>query len=77
MFMCFLDASKAFDRINHEKLFNKLSKRGVPRYLIRILIFWYLQQTMQVKWGEFISDTFKVSNGIQQGGILSPLLFNV
>ncbi len=37
MFLCFLDASKAFDRINHLKLFEKLLKRGTPGYLIRIL----------------------------------------
>lgn len=36
MFMCFLDASKAFGRINHEKLFNKLMKHGVPGYLISL-----------------------------------------
>lgn len=72
MFLCFLDASKAFDRVNHDKLFIKLSNRGVPGYLIRILIFWYSQQTMQVKWGESVSDSFRVSNGIRQGGILSP-----
>ncbi len=36
MFLCFLDASKAFDRINRLKLFEKLLKRGTPGYLIRI-----------------------------------------
>lgn len=77
IFMCFLDASKAFDRINHCKLFNKLSERGIPGYLIRIFIFWYSCQTMQVKWGDSISDSFRVNNGVRQGGILSPLLFNV
>ncbi len=62
MFVCFLDACKAFDRVNHTKLFHKLSLRGVPRYLIRILVFWY---------------PFHVTNGVRQGGILSPFLFNV
>jgi len=49
VFLCFLDASKAFDRINHGKLFEKLQQRWIPPYLIRILGFWYTHQTMQVR----------------------------
>jgi len=59
------------------KLFHKLSLRGVPCYLIRILVFWYANQTMMVRWGDAMSDPFHVSNGVRQGGILSPFLFNV
>ncbi len=71
-----MDASKASDCINHAKLFEKLIKRGTPGYLVRILIFWYSHQTM-VCWSNVMSDPFKVSNGVCQGGILSPYLFNV
>lgn len=77
VFMCFLDASKAFDRVNHCKLFLKLQERGVPPYLIRILQFWYLHQTMWVKWGRTTSASFLVTNGVRQGVILSPVLFNL
>ena len=77
IFMCFIDASKAFDRICHSKLFEKLVQRGVPMYLVRILAFWYANQQMQVKWGNSLSATFNVSNGVRQGSILSPSLFNV
>ena len=75
--VCFLDASKAFDRINHGILFQKLQKRGVCGYLLRIIIFWYETQTMCVRWGTLVSDKFNVSNGVRQGGILSPYLFNI
>ena len=75
--VCFLDASKAFDRVNHQLLFQKLNQRGVPGYILRILIFWYENQTMFVRWGSLISEPFHVSNGVRQGGILSPYIFNV
>lgn len=77
MFLCFIDASKAFDRVNHQKLFLKLIKSGVPGFLIRILVYWYSHQTMRVKWGRVTTAPFKVTNGVRQGGILSPFLFNV
>ena len=77
MSICFLDASKAFDRVNHQLLFQKLVKRKVPGYIIRILIFWYENQTMSVQWGNLLSESFHVSNGVRQGGILSSYLFNV
>ena len=77
VFTCFLDASKVFDRVSHVKLFNKLITRGMPGYLVRILMFWYANQTMCVRWGSVFSDSFTVSNGVRQGGILSPYLFNI
>ena len=74
VFVCFLDASKAFDRVNHVKLFQILLQRGLPTYLISILSYWYQAQQYAVRWGNVVSSYFLVSNGIRQGGILSPLL---
>ena len=42
VFGCFLDASKAFDRVNYWCLFSKLIKRGVPLLIVRILVYWAL-----------------------------------
>ena len=69
--------SKAFNQMNHQLLFQKLEKRKVPGYIIRILVFWYENQTMCVQWGNLFSESFHVSNGVRQGGILSSYLFNV
>jgi len=77
VYACFLDASKCFDKINHWTLFKKLISRGIPMLLVRILIYWYSKQTFCVKWGSISSDFFTVSNGVRQGGILSPYLFSV
>ena len=77
VYLCFLDASKAFDRVNHQILFHRLAQRGVPNCYIRILAFWYGKQKMAVKWGSTCSERFTVTNGVRQGGILSPFLFNI
>ena len=77
IYMCFLDLSKAFDRVNHSMLFKKLLGRHMPAIIVRILQTWYRTQTFVIKWNDCISSDFSVSNGVRQGGILSPMLFNV
>ena len=77
MYSFFLDASKAFDRVNHWTLFRKLLNRGVPVVLIHILLYWYRTQTFSIKWSSTTSDFFNVSNRVRKGGILSPYLFIV
>ena len=77
VYVCYLDASKAFDRINHWCLFKKLINRNIDMVVIRLLVFWYSNQTFCVRWGNIYSQFFSVSNGVRQGGIMSPVLFNI
>ena len=77
VYMCFMDASKAFDTVNHWVLFDKLINRGMPYSIVRLLLEWYRKQECYVKWAGFNSSSFTVSNGVRQGGVLSPKLFNV
>ena len=77
LYVTYLDASKAFDRVNFHKLFNKLLDRGVPSVYVRLLLFWYTHQEFIVRWGNTYSNSFLVNNGVRQGGVLSPVLFNV
>ena len=77
VYICFLDASKAFDRVNYWCLFKKLYNRNVPVVYIRFLIAWCCTQQFFVRWGNVLSVHFSASNGVRQGGILSPLLFNL
>ena len=72
-----MDASKAFDCVNHYMLFKKLAVRGVPLFLVRLSVFWYSNQLMYVKWKNIMSEGFHVTNGVRQGGVLSPYLFCV
>lgn len=77
MYLCFLDASKAFDKINHWILFNKLIDRKFPVLIVRLLVYWYSYQKFYLRWNNHVSTSFCVSNGVRQGSILSPYLFNV
>ena len=72
-----IDGSKAFDRLKHSLLIEKLIDRSVPGYIIRIMMYWYASHTMYVRWSGILSHGFHVANGVRQGGILSPYLFNV
>ena len=77
VFAVFLDASKAFDKVDHNLLFKKLILRNVPLYFIRLLRYWYKTQMMKVRRNNYFSDSFLVSNGVRQEGILSPYLFSL
>ena len=76
-YVCFMDASKAFDRVNHWTLFKKQIDRGMPDVFVRLLVYWYRTQNACVRWSTACSEMFAVSNGVRQGGIQSPLFFNV
>ena len=51
MYICYLDASKAFDRVNFWKLFDKLLKRSVPDVIVRFMMAWYCSQEFTVRCG--------------------------
>jgi len=72
-----LDASKAFDKINHIKLVRLLLQRGCCPLLARIIAVMYSSQLIRVKWLDNMSHFFNSTNGVKQGGVLSPLLFNI
>jgi len=66
VFAAFLDASKTFERTNHNLLFAKRIKRSVPMGIVRLLMSWHKHQTRQVKWGNNFSSPFTVINGVRQ-----------
>ena len=70
---CFLDASKAFDVVDHDILFQKLIERGLPLAVIQFLSCWYSSQTVRVRWDKS-SESFSVSNGVRQGGVILCVL---
>ena len=68
VFVTFLDASKAFDRIDHWRLFTKLIDKHVPLFVIKLLVFWYSQQQMNIRCGNTVSFLFHVTNGVKTRG---------
>ena len=76
-YVCMLNASKAFDKVNFVKLFSLLIDRNIPGVFLRIIMDLYTRQNLRASWNGVISTNFVVSNGARQGGVLSPILFNV
>ena len=57
----FLDASKAYDPVNHWTLFKKLLNRSVHILVVRMLMFWYTRQELCIRWGAEMSSFFTIS----------------
>ena len=76
IYFCFIDYAKAFDCIDHNKLWKTLKEMGIPDYLTCLLRNMYAGQEATVRTGHGTTDWFQVGNGVRQGCILSPYLFN-
>ena len=80
-YSCFLDSLKAFDKVNHSSKWcsNKWKTDKSPALgpIIRILLVCYREQLIFVKLGCCTSPSFKVTNGVSQGSIMSPKLFAI
>ena len=75
VYSCFMDMRKAFDTVKHSMLFDKLIKRDISPIFVRMLLVMYLDQTANVKWGSSHPGSFKITNGVKQGAVLSAVLF--
>ena len=75
LYICFLDAKKAFDKVWHDGLFLKLYETGIELYLWKILVSLHAQVSSYVLFKGFKSNVFSVTQGTRQGGVISPHLF--
>src|SRR6218665_1176448 len=71
----FIDYSKAFDCMNHELLWKTLVEMEVPKHLILKGLYKDQLAVISAEFGD--TDRFKIKNGVRQGCILSPFLFNL
>ena len=77
LFLCFIDYSKAFDCVQHQKLWRVMQEMGFSTHLIVLIRSLYDGQeaTVRTEFGD--SDWFTIGQGVRQGCILSPYLFNI
>ena len=74
---CFIDYAKAFDCVDHNKLWKILQVMGIPDHLTCLLRNLYAGQEAAVRTGHGTTDWFQIGKGVRQGCILSPCLFNL
>jgi hypothetical protein len=77
IFACFLDLSKAFDLVSYDILWEKLYQTSIPENLIGIFKYWYRNQINVVRWSGAYSTPYRLECGVRQGGLTSPILFNL
>ena len=77
VYTCLLDCSKAFDRLDYAKMFDVLTQQSVCPYMIQFLLYAYTHQSACVKWRGTTGNFFPVTNGVKQGGVISPILFTM
>ena len=76
IYFCFIDYAKAFDCVDHKKLWKILQEMGIPDHLTCLLRNLYAGQEATVRPGHGTTDWLPIGKGVCQGCILSPWLFN-
>ena len=76
-YFCFIDYAKAFDCVDHNKMWKILKEMGIPDDLTYLLRNLYAGQEAIVRTGHETTDWLQIGKGIRQGCILSPCLFNL
>ena len=76
IYFCFIDCAKAFDCVDHNKLWKILQEMGIPDHLTCLLRNLYSGQEATVRTRHRTTDWFQIRKGVCQGCILSPCLFN-
>ena len=77
IYFCFIDYAKAFDCVDHNKLWKIFQEMGIPDHLTCLLKHLYAGQEATVRTGHGTMDWFQIGKGVHQCCILSPSLFNL
>ena len=77
IFGCFVDFRKAFDKVPRDKLINKISRIGIGGNVLKIIRSMYTNDYAVIKLKDGITSPIEVNQGVRQGCVLSPTLFNL
>ena len=77
IYFCFIEYTKDFDCVNHNKMWKILKEMGKPDHLTCLLRNLYARQEATVRTGHGTTDWFQIGKGVCQACVLSPCLFNV
>lgn len=77
IYFCFIDYAKAFDCVRHSELWKALLEMGVPAHIVKLIRNLYDNQQACVRTEKGDTDCFGIGQGVRQGCILSPTLFNL
>ena len=77
MYKCFLDLSKAYDRVDRPILWELLRRYGIPEKLVNLIAGFHTGARAVVKLGVERSEQFELKRGLKQGSVFAPLLFNI
>ena len=77
IYFCFIEYTKAFDCVDHNKLWKIVQKMGIRDYLTCLLRNLYAGQEATVRTGHRTMDWFQIGEGVHRGCILSSCLFNL
>ena len=77
LYMCFVDFEKAFDKVSHKKLWRVLIDMGFASHIVALIRSLYEDQKSNVRIHGRTNGWFRVMQGVKQGCILSPYLFNL
>ena len=77
IYFCFIEYAKAFNCVDHNKLWKILQEMGIPDHLTCLLRNLFAGQEATVRTGHGTTDWFQIGKGVHQGRVLSPCLFNL
>ena len=77
VYICFIDYTKAFDKVKHHMMIECLTELGIPNKDLQIITEQYWEQRAVIQTGKSIIAEFEIKKGVRQGCVLSPMLFNL